>query len=334
VKAVVLRALGDPEVLGVEVMSDPEPAEGEVVVKLAAAALNRRDVWIRRGKYAGIKLPVILGSDGAGEVVTVGPGVDRSLVGQAVVINPSLDWGHDPRAQGSRYRILGLPDDGTYAELVKVPATNVRPKPAALSFAEAAAVPLGALTAYRALFTRGCLQKEDTVLVTGIGGGVSTFVLLMARRKGARVFVTSGSDLKLELARSLGAEGGANYRTQDWTKEIKRLTGEGPDLVVDSVGGETFEKAVDILKPGGRLVSYGATTGPAGGFEIRRVFWKQLSIIGSTMGTPEEFDAMLGLFEQGMRPVVDSVFPLEEAAESHRRMEEAEQFGKIVLTTR
>ncbi len=332
-QAIVLRDLGGPEHLRLETAPDPQPGPGEVVVRLKAAALNHRDVWIRKGLYAGIKLPVILGSDGAGTVSAVGPSADQTLLGREVVINPGLDWGDDDRVQGPNFRILGLPDDGTYAELVKVPASAVYPKPAGWSWEEAAALPLAGLTAYRAVVTRAQVKANDRVLVTGVGGGVSQFAVQIAKARGARVVVTSGSDDKLARAKQLGAIGGANYRTGDWGKEVVRLLGgEGPDVVIDSVGGETLGKAFEVARPGGRIVTYGATTGPVPQAEVRRVFWKQLAILGSTMGTPAEFAAMLELYGKGgMRPMVDAAFPLADAAAAHRRMEEAAQFGKIVL---
>jgi zinc-binding alcohol dehydrogenase/oxidoreductase len=332
-KAVVLRELGGPENLRYEDAPDPQPGAGEVVVKLKNAALNHRDVWIRKGLYAGIKLPVILGSDGAGVVAEVGTGVDRSLVGQEVIINPSLCWGTDERAQSSEFKILGLPDDGTYAEYVKVAAEYVHPKPANLSFEEAAAIPLAGLTAYRAVVTRAQVKAGETVLVTGAGGGVATFAVQIARHLGARVFVTSGSDEKIERAKELGAEGGVNYKTPDWAKELVALgDGAGPDVVIDSAGGESLEKAVEITRPSGRIVFFGATTGLAKNLDLRRIFWKQLNILGTTMGSPQEFAAMVKIYgEGGVKPAVDKVFPLAEAAASHRRMEEAGQFGKIVL---
>jgi NADPH:quinone reductase-like Zn-dependent oxidoreductase len=331
--AVILRDLGGPEHLRLETAPDPQPGPGEVVVRLKTAALNHRDVWIRRGLYAGIKLPVILGSDGAGTVSAVGPNADPKLLGREVVINPGLDWGPDERVQAATFRILGLPDDGTYAELVKVPASAVYAKPAGWSWEEAAALPLAGLTAYRAVVTRGQVGPNDRVLVTGVGGGVSQFAVLIAKARGARVAVTSGSDDKLARAKKqLGADGGANYRAGDWGKEVVRLLGDGPDVVIDSVGGETIGRAIEIARPGGRIVTYGATTGPVPQVEVRRIFWKQLSVLGTTMGTPAEFAAMLDLFGQaGLRPVVDAAFPLADAAAAHRRMEEAAQFGKIVL---
>ena len=333
-RAVVLREPGGPENLKLEEVPDPSPGVSEVVVRLKAAALNHRDVWIRSGTGAyagGFKQRVILGSDGAGEVLSVGSGGDRSLVGRAVVINPSLDWGDDHAAQGPDFRILGLPDDGTYAQAVRVSAGNVHPKPAGLSFEEAAAIPLAALTAYRAVVSRARVQAGETVLVTGIGGGVSTFALQIAAHLGARVLVTSGSDAKLARAREMGAAGGANYRTQDWAREIAAQSKGGPDVVIDSVGGETFAKCVEILKAGGRIASYGATTGPVKDFVLRNLFWKQATAVGTTMGSPREFAAMLKLYDQGLRPVVDKVFPLADTVAAHRRMEEAGQFGKIVL---
>lgn len=336
-KASILRAPGPAENLKLEDAPDPVAGLGEAVVRLKAAALNHRDVWIRSGTGAyagGFKQRVILGSDGAGEVLSVGSGAAASLVGQAVVINPSLDWGDAELAQGPNFRILGLPDDGTYAQMIRVPAANIHKKPAGLSFEEAAAIPLAALTAYRAVVSRARVQKGETVLVTGIGGGVSAFALQIAAHLGARVVVTSGSDAKLARAREMGAVGGANYRTQDWAREINTLSNGGPDVVIDSVGGETFAKCVEILKPGGRIASFGATTGAVKDFVLRNLFWKQATLLGTTMGSPREFAAMLELFgEGGLRPVVDKTFPLADAAAAHRRMEEAGQFGKIVLST-
>jgi NADPH:quinone reductase-like Zn-dependent oxidoreductase len=287
---------------------------------------------IRQGQYAGIKLPIILGSDGAGEVVAVGDGVDPARVGQHVVINPSLDWGTDERVQGPKYRILGLPDDGTYAELVRVPAENLWPKPPALSWEAAAAIPLAGLTAYRALVTRARVEPGETVLVTGVGGGAATFALLIARHLGARVLVTSGSDAKIERARGLGAEGGVNYKAEGWGKALQAMSGGGPDVIIDSAGRDAFPTLIDVLRPGGRLVTFGATTGSPSLVEVRRIFWKQIAVLGSTMGSPREFGEMLALFTAGLAPVVDRVFPMAGAPDAHRRMDQADQFGKIVLS--
>jgi len=332
-KAIVLREVGRPERLQLEAVPDPSLGPQDVLVGLKAAALNHRDVWIRTGRYAGIQLPIILGSDGAGKIVEVGTGAEPALLGRSVVIYPAMNWGSDDRAPGAGFKILGLPDNGTYAQLIAVPARHAFSIPASLPFEEAAALPLALLTAYRALVTRAQIQAGETCLVTGVGGGVSSFVLQLAIAIGARVLVTSGSDAKLERAREIGAAGGVNYHTPDWGSKILELCeGRGLQVIIDSAGGETFEKALDLVSPGGRVVTYGATTGPARQLEVRRIFWKQLNVLGSTMGTPQEFDAALKFYEANrLRPVIDQVFPLSEASAAHRRMEEGGQFGKIVL---
>src|SRR5574341_1120581 len=313
-KAIVLRELGAAENLKLEEVPDPQPAAGEAVVKLKAAALNHRDVFIWQKLYPNIKRPAILGSDGAGVVAAVGEGVDQSLVGQEVVIEPGLEWGPSDEIRGKSCRILGMPEDGTYAEMIKVPAVNLHAKPAHLSFEEAAALPLAGLTAYRSVATRAQVKAGETVLVTGIGGGVAMFALQIAKQLGARVFVTSGSDEKLARARELGAEGGANYKNADWGKTITELTGGGPNVVIDSAGGDALETAVKIIKPAGRIVFYGATTGLAK-IDLYRCFFKQLTLMGSTMGSPREFAAVLKLYSEGkLHPAIDQVFPLAEAA--------------------
>jgi len=331
-KAVVLHELGEPERLKIENVADPEPKQGEVTVQLHAAALNRRDVWVRRGRYANIKLPIILGSDGAGIVSAAGDGVNSSLVGKEVLINPCLDWGDDERVQDTNFRILGLPDNGTYAEYVVVPAVNIYEKPGHLSWEEAAALPLAGLTAYRAVVSRANVQSGQTVLVTGIGGGVACFALQIALIKGAQVFVTSGSETKIERAREYGASGGVNYKDDDWRKKLKEISGGGVDVVVDGTGGENFDSILDVANPGGTIVMYGATLGPSDNVTVRRIFWKQLNIFGSTMGSPNDFEKMLKLYSaDSMKPVVDEVLPLADASKAHQRMEDAEQFGKLVL---
>jgi zinc-binding alcohol dehydrogenase/oxidoreductase len=332
-KAVILHEIGEPEQLRFQDTQKPEPNPGEVLVRIKAAALNRRDVWIRRGRYSGIKLPVILGSDGAGIIAEAGDGVDSSLVGSEVLINSCLRWGENERVQRHDFKILGLPDNGTYAEYVAVPAENIHTKPEHLTWEEAAAIPLAGLTAYRAVVSRAQLQKGQTVLITGIGGGVAVFALQFALETGARVFVTSGSDEKVERAKVLGALGGVNYNRENWTKNVKEMSdNEGVDIVVDSTGGGNFDAVLDVVKPGGTVVIYGSTLGPSDNVTVRRIYWKQLNILGSTMGSPRDFKNMLHVYSNTrMKPVVDSVFPLADTAEAHHRMENAEQFGKIVL---
>jgi NADPH:quinone reductase-like Zn-dependent oxidoreductase len=328
-KAIRLHELGGPDKLSYEDAPDPEPGPGETVVRLHAAALNRRDLFVTYGQYPGIDLPATPGSDGSGEVVARGDGGPDE--GTEVVINPALFWGDDPRKPGKEYRILGVPDDGTFAQLVKVPAENVFPKPSHLSHEEAAAIPLGALTAYRALVTRGEVKEGETVLVPGIGSGVATFLVQIAATLGARVFVTSGSDEKIEKAKEFGAEGGVNYNSEDWSKELKGMTG-GVDLSVDHVGGEAFNAVVSLAKPGGRIVVFGATAGPTPKAMTIRIALKHLDVLGTAMGTNEEFGAMLDLYaEHGLRPVINESFSLEETADALKHMEEGKGMGKIVL---
>ena len=329
-KAIRLHELGGPDKISYEDVPDPEPGPGETVVRLHAAALNRRDLFVTYGQYPGIDLPATPGSDGSGEVVARGDGGPDE--GTEVVINPALFWGDDPRKPGKEYRILGVPDDGTFAQLVKVPAENVFPKPSHLSHEEAAAIPLGALTAYRALVTRGEVKEGETVLVPGIGSGVATFLVQIAATLGARVFITSGSDEKIEKAKEFGAEGGVNYNSEDWSKELKGMTG-GVDLSVDHVGGEAFNALVSLAKPGGRIVIFGATAGPTPKAMTIRIALKHLDVLGTAMGTNEEFGAMLDLYaEHGLRPVINETFPLEETAVALKHMEEGKGMGKIVLS--
>jgi zinc-binding alcohol dehydrogenase/oxidoreductase len=333
-QAIRLHEIGGPENLVYEDVPEPEPGTGEIVVRLRAAALNRRDVFVTRGQYPGAKpdaLPAILGSDGSGEVAARGEGAEGPSEGTEVVINPALYWGDDPLVPGKEYRILGLPDEGTFAQFIKVPADHVFPKPSHLSHEEAAAIPLGALTAYRALVTRGRLQEGETVVVPGIGSGVATFVVQMAAALGARVFVTSGSDEKIEKAKALGAEGGVDYNSEDWSKELKGMAG-GVDLSVDHVGGDGFDALVSLAAPGGRIVTFGATAGPQVTVVMPRIFLKHLTVLGTAMGTPEEFGAMLDLFqERGLRPTINETFSLQETAAAMDYMEQGTGIGKIVL---
>jgi len=332
-KAVVLEQEKNFESLKLTEVSKPVPKQGEALVKLKASALNHRDVWIVRGLYAKIKVPVIPGSDGSGVVESVGRGVDSHWRGKAVIINPALEWGNNPYAQSPAFRILGMPDDGTQADYVLVPAENLMAKPEYLSFEEAATLPLGALTGFRALFTRGLLQKGETVLLTGIGGGVASLMLSMAVAAGATVLVTSGSRAKIEKAINAGASGGVIYSEKDWAQAITDLAGDRPiDLVVDSAGGDEFNQLIELVKPGGRVVNFGATAGNPREINLRRIFWKQLSIQGTTMGSPTDFYNMVKFFSaKKIKPLIDSVTPLQDYRVAYQRMMNGEQFGKLVL---
>jgi zinc-binding alcohol dehydrogenase/oxidoreductase len=331
-KAVRLNEPSGPQSLHVEEIPDPKPGPGEILVRVKRAAFNRRDVFITQNQYPGIVLPRTLGSDGCGEVAALGEGASGFAVGTAVVINPELGWHGDGRLPDTSGNILGMPTDGTFAQYVVVPAQNVYAKPAALSDDEAAAIPLAGLTAYRATFTRGRVTKDDVVFIPGVGSGVQTFVLLYAKHVGARTIVTTGSDEKVARAKALGADVAINYKTDpDWSKTARKAAGDGgPSLIVDSTGGDTLAKCFDIARPGARVVIYGGTQGDA---KIRpfSIFWKHLDVLGTSMGAPSDFRAMLALFEDGPKPVIDRVFPMQEVAAAAERVLAGEQFGKVVL---
>jgi zinc-binding alcohol dehydrogenase/oxidoreductase len=326
--AVQLAAVNE---LKIATVPDPSAGSGEAVVRLRAAALNHRDVWIKLGQYAGLKFPCIPGSDGAGVVESVGAGVDASWLRREVIINPSLDWGGRESAQGDAFSILGLPRDGTLAEKIAVPVANLAPKPAHLTWEEAAALPLAGLTAYRALSVRARLKSDDRVLITGIGGGVALFALQLAVAHGVEVFVTSSSAEKISRAIALGAAGGANYKEAGWAAALIRA--HGPfDVIVESAGGEGFNELIDLAAPGGRIVFFGATRGNAPSVALRKIFWRQLSLLGSTMGSPCDFAGMLDFVAlHRLKPVVSDVFPLARATEAFALMERGGQFGKIVV---
>lgn len=310
---------------------DPVPAAGEVVIALRAAALNHRDVWIKAGQYAGLRWPCIPGSDGAGVVVAVGAEAEAAWIGKEVVINPSFGWGASEHAQGAMFSILGLPRDGTLAEKIAVPVAQLALKPAHLSWEEAAALPLAGLTAYRAAFSRAQLRATERVLVTGVGGGVALFVLQMAVAIGAEVWVTSSADEKIARAVALGAKGGFNYSQAGWAAAAVKSTGMF-DVIVDSAGGDGFGDLLDLAAAGGRIVFFGATRGNAPALALRKIFWRQLSLLGTTMGSPADWMAMTEFVAlHRLRPIVSEVFPFARGAEAFSLMERGGQFGKIVV---
>jgi NADPH:quinone reductase-like Zn-dependent oxidoreductase len=314
-KAVRIHEDGGPDVLRYEEAPDPVPGDGEVLVELRAASLNHLDVWIRKG-LPSVPKPRILGADGAGVIA----GTD-----ERVVINPGI-------LENGRMHIVGETMDGTHAELIAVPRDYVHPIPGDLSFEEAAAFPLAYETAYRMLVTRARLQPGEWALVWGVGGGVASAALAIAKALGASVVVTSSSDAKLARARELGADAGVNHETDDVVARVKEITGGGAHVVVDDVGEATWKRTLDAARADGRVVVCGATTGPNPPAALHRVWWKQLSILGSTMGTPDDFKGAYDLIAAGKaRPVVDTVFPLADARAAHERMEAGEQMGKIVL---
>lgn len=309
---------------------EPQPVPGQVRVRLRAAALNHRDLgmfdWEPDTNF-------VLGADGSGVVDAVGQGVDPQVLGSEVLINPSLNWGERQDAFAEGFAILGWPGDGTFAEAVVVPASNAVPKPTYLSFEEAAAVPLAGLTAYRAVNTRAQVRPGEQVLIHGIGGGVAQFALRLAKCAGARVLVTSTSDEKVERAFELGADLAINSGVTDWKDAASRWTkGNGVDVVVDSVGGELFAESLLVLRRGGRIVTYGTTADALSTVDLSTIFWHQLTILGSTMGSPEDFARMIEtVTAHRIRPVIDSVWSLAEGPLALQRLAQGLQFGKIVL---
>jgi NADPH:quinone reductase-like Zn-dependent oxidoreductase len=331
-QALQLDAIHQPAVL--REVPTPTPGPGEILVKLHAAALNHRDVFIQEGKYAGIKLPCTLGADGAGEVAAHGPDAPANApaVGTRVLIYPGLRWGDNPKAQARDFVVLGMPDPGTFAEYITLPAQYIFPLPAHLSFEQGAALPLAGLTAYRAAFTRAQVQAGERVLVTGVGGGVALTAVQFCAARGTEVWVTSSSEEKISRARAFGAKGGIDYNAEGWVKTLTQQAGGPFDVIIDSAAGAAFNALLDAAVPGGRIVFYGGTLGNIPDLPPAKVFWKQLSILGSTMGSLQDFADMLALVtEQQLVPVVDEVFPLAEGEAALRRLEAGAQFGKVVL---
>ena len=316
-KAVRIHEDGGPEVLRYEDAPDPEPAAGEVLVELRASALNHLDIWVRKG-LPSVPKPRILGADGAGI---------RVDTGERVVINPGIE-------HGDVIHVIGEHGDGTNAELIAIPEAQVYPIPDGLSFEQAAAFPLVFETAYRMLVTRARLVEGEWVFLWGIGGGVSTAGLAIAKALGARTIVTSSSDAKLARARELGADMTINHKSDDVKAMVREATGgKGADIVVEHVGEATWRTSLDVVRPRGRVTVCGATSGPNPPAALHRIWWKQLDVLGSTMGTKQDFEAVYELVASGrVRPVIDRVYPLTEIRSAHERLEAGEQLGKIVLS--
>ncbi len=339
-KAVALRAHGGPEVVKIEELPDPSAGPGQAVVKVKAAALNHLDIWVRAG-WPGLKLawPHVLGSDVAGVVESVGPGVASVKPGDEVVLNPSIGCGRCERCLSGqenlcrRFAILGEHVSGGQAERIAIDAGHLLPKPRNLSFEEAAAVPLTFMTAWHALVSRARLAPGETILVHAAGSGVGVAAVQIAKLLGARVIATAGSDAKLEKAKALGADHVVNYETQDFLAEVKKLTDKaGVEVVFEHVGKKTWEKSILAAGIGGRIVTVGATTGYDPMTDLRHVFFRQISILGSTMGTAGDLLRVLRFVGEGkLRPVVDRTMPLADAVKGQALLSERAQFGKIVL---
>jgi len=340
-KAVQIHRHGGVEQLCYEECAEPElKSPSDTIIKLKAAALNPIDIRTRRGLSGSeFSFPHILGSDGAGIVVSAGKEARNVKPGDAICLFPAAGCGRcefcvtDRETSCSQLRILGEGDNGTYAEYVRVPARNCFPIPAGLSFEEAAAFPLVFVTAWRMLYTDARLQPGEWILIIGIGGGVATAALRLAFQLGAHVIVTSRSDDKLTLAKTLGAEQGINSSNGNFAEAVRHLTGKrGVDVVVDCVGGDSWSKSLAALARGGRLVTCGASAGSEPKTNLQRIFWNHLKIFGSTLGSRQEFHQVLKLMEIARaKPVLDEIFPLRDAAKAQQRLEAGKQFGKIVL---
>jgi NADPH:quinone reductase-like Zn-dependent oxidoreductase len=326
----VLREHGGPDVIQLEQVADPVPGPGEVRVRIRAVALNHLDLWVRRGGPAfKLEYPHRLGSDIVGELDS----------GQKVVVQPGLSCGKCAACLGGHdnlcrwYRILGENAQGGYAEYIVVPQVNIAPYPEKLSWAEAAASILTNLTAWQMLVHKGQVAPGDTVLVQGAGSGIGVAAIQIAKLFGARVIATAGTDEKLARAKALGADEVVNYTTGDFVAECRRLTDKrGVDIVVEHVGGEVFEKSIKAVRNGGRIVTCGATAGFHPAIDLRHIFFRQVEVLGSTMGSKADLLAVLGHVAAGaIKPVVHEVLPLERAADAHRLLEERRAFGKVVL---
>ncbi len=318
-RALVIEQINQPPVL----IDKPEPvlSEHQALITIKASALNHRDIYITRGLYPGIRLGATMGADGSG--------LDSN--GNKVIINPGLDWGLSPYYQAKSFRVLGVPDDGTFADFIAIDKKYLYPMPEHLTYNEAAALPLAGLTAYRSLFVKGGVQPGDKVLISGIGGGVALFAMQFALAIGCEVTVTSGSEAKIDNALDLGASYGYNYHDETWSKKLVSDM-QGVDVVIDSAGGAGFKQFVKIANPGGRIVFYGGTKGNIDGINPQQVFWKQLSILGSTMGSDADFKAMLDFVNQHqIKPVISEVLGFSDIVEGFDIMEKGHQMGKIVF---
>lgn len=308
----------------------PTPKEHEVLVKINAVALNHRDQFIREGKYPGIRHGTILGSDACGTVIETGKQVDPVWKAKEVLINPNVDWGENPKVQSPTYHILGTPSDGLFCEYVTIDAEKIAEKPAHLSSKAGAALPLGGMTAYRALFHHGKCQKEENVLISGVGGGVAQFAFQFALAKGANVYVTSSDETKRTKSIELGAKDAFNYKDADWVNMAKEASG-GFDLVIDSAAGDGINDLIRLMKPAGRIVFYGATQGKPQNLDVHRMFWNQITLQGSTMANDDEFKAMIAYVKKNrIEPIIDSVRPFDEIIDAFDKMKDGKQFGKLV----
>jgi len=328
-KALLMSADGEVDVVEVE---KPVTAAGEVLIKIKAAALNHRELWIAKGMYPGMTLPCILGADGSGVIESVGEGVDESKVGEEVIIYPGYDWGDDEDIPLKQFRVLGMPEPGCIAEYISVPVENIAAKPAYLSWEEASSVPVAGVTAWRSLTRHGNIKEGSKVLITGIGGGVAQAGLSIAKSFGAKVYVTSSKTEKIEDAIKKGAEGGVNYKYEDWCTQLKELSG-GIDIVLDSSPGSNLDDYLKFLNVGARVVAYGSTGSRKTTLNISKYFLRHIKFIGTAMGSPAEFEALLKHMEaHDIKPVIEKTFSLAESLLAMETLAAGNQIGKVVIT--
>lgn len=327
-KALVLKEDKSLELLEQQL---PSLGEGEVLVKLKAASLNHRELWIRKGLYPGMTLPCILGADGAGIVDSIGDTVDPRWEGKEVIVYPAYDWGNDQYRPDRKFRVLGMPDPGTIAEFIRVPIENICEKPKYLSWSEAAALPVASITAYRGLLEYGQLKKGDRVLITGIGGGVAQAGMSFAKAVGAEIYVTSSSKDKMADAVEQGAKAGVNYKEEDWPVQLKELSG-GIDVVLDSSPMEELDHYLRFLNRGAKIVYYGSTGSRYTRLNLSKFFLRHIQLIGTAMGSPSDFQNMLNFLEKHeIRPRIYKEFSLQDSLAAFDELSKGQQIGKIVI---
>ena len=331
-KALILETTEGPEAVRIGSVDTPEPKSGEVRVAVKAASMNHREMWISRGLYPGMVVPCTMGCDGAGVVDMIGEGVDGVSVGDEVVIYPGRDWGANRHAPSAQFGLLGMPHAGTNAEYICVPAGNLAPKPKNMGWEAAASTVLTGLTAWRALMFKGQLQPTDTLLISGVGGGVATFGLAFAVALGCKVYVTGESEEVIERAKEMGAIDGLLFTDPEWRKKVGKMTG-GIDVVLDGAPAPSYTNYARAINPGARIVIYGSTAGDKFEVTATGLFLKSASIVGSQVGDPQDFRDMLSFVEKhNIQPVIEKTFSLDEADKALVYLEKDHKFGKVAIT--
>jgi len=324
--------LNSDKTLELKEVSIPEIGADEVLISLKASALNHRELWIQQGLYPGMKLPCILGADGAGVITKLGENVHTQLLGKEVILYPAYDWGDKKEYPNRNFRVLGMPDPGTIAEYIAIPSTHFVEKPTYLSFEEAAAIPVAFLTAWRALVTLGQIDASKKILITGIGGGVAQAGLALAIAFGCKVYVTSSKQEKIDFAKQRGAEGGVNYKQEDWHLHLKEMT-NSIDIVLDSSPDPVLDRYLKFLNYGAKIVAYGSTGSRKTSLNISKFFLRHIQFIGTAMGSPKEFEALLNFMsEHHIKPIIHAQYSLDQSITALVELKKANHIGKIVIS--